>query len=258
MLPEWLSTALAAAPAADADALRAYVQQRSEHPEALDADRVRELALCFLCLAGNAGAVKDFEARYVARVKDFVRRIDSSAAFADEVQQVLRERMLAGPEPKLGNYSGRGSLEGFLRVSATRIGLELHRRNEGVHEDAEAVDRVLDDPELDHIKRRYSQELGRAFADALTQLGERERTVLSLNLIDGLNIDRIGQLMGVHRATVARWIKDARERLYDDTQARLQAELALNAAEFASLARLVQSQLDVSVIRILNEGRATG
>ena len=258
MRPAWLARALSALSpsAADEAQLRAYVLERSGQPETLDHARLEELALCYACVARDATAVARFDATYLARVPSFVRRIDSNPSFADEVQQILRERLFAGAEPKLRSYAAKGSLEGWVRVSATRVALELKRKDRQPHDPGEMVYQLLDVPELDHIKRRYAGELGRAFGRALSNLGDRERTVLSLHLVDGLNIDRIGQLLDVHRATAARWIKDAREQLYDDTRAQLQEELRVSADEFASLARLVQSQLEVSVIRILNEGRA--
>jgi len=77
--------------------------------------------------------------------------------------------------------------------------------------------------------------------------------VLRLHLLDGLNIDRIGQLHDVHRATAARWLASAREALAKDTQRILQARLQVSRSEFESLLRLVRSDLDVSLCRILAE-----
>jgi RNA polymerase sigma-70 factor (ECF subfamily) len=75
--------------------------------------------------------------------------------------------------------------------------------------------------------------------------------------MDGLNIDAIGVLFGVHRATVARWRSDARTALFEGTRRVFRAELDLSAGEFASVMRLIDSQLEVSLPRLL-EGDETG
>ncbi|MEM1013744.1 MAG: transcriptional regulator, partial [Planctomycetota bacterium] len=57
----------------------------------------------------------------------------------------------------------------------------------------------------------------------------------------------------VHRATAARWLVSARETLAKDTQRILRARLHVTQSEIESLHRLVRSDLDVSLCRILSE-----
>jgi RNA polymerase sigma-70 factor (ECF subfamily) len=238
----------------DDAALSEFVVQRVDDPGSLDPERAQELCLAFACSIGEVHALAAFEARYLSRVPDWVRRIDRSAAFAGEVQQILRERLLSGSAPKIGDFRGIGSLEGWLRVSASRAALELLRdgkREQLVGEPVEDAHAWVDDPELEYLKQRYADDFKHALTEALEALPDRDRTVLGLYLVDGLNIDRIGKMYGVHRATVARWLATARSALYDGARARLGQRLALSSGEFESLARLVQSQLDVSVRRIL-------
>ena len=52
---------------------------------------------------------------------------------------------------------------------------------------------------------------------------------------------------------VESWLQRARESLFHMTRAHLSAELGVSGAELESLVRLVRSQLDVSVCRILRE-----
>jgi RNA polymerase sigma-70 factor (ECF subfamily) len=70
-------------------------------------------------------------------------------------------------------------------------------------------------------------------------------------MIDGLTIDDIGAIYRVHRATAARWLVGIRDKLVEQTRGRLAAKLGVDTEEAASIVRLVQSQLDVSVIRHL-------
>jgi RNA polymerase sigma-70 factor (ECF subfamily) len=66
-----------------------------------------------------------------------------------------------------------------------------------------------------------------------------------------LNVDEIGSLYDVHRATAARWVAAARERLGTRIRDELAAQLKIDVAEVDSIVRLVQSRIDVSLERVL-------
>jgi RNA polymerase sigma-70 factor (ECF subfamily) len=107
------------------------------------------------------------------------------------------------------------------------------------------------DPELAHLKGTYRGEFERAFEAAVSALEPSERNALRQHLIHGLNIDQIGALYGIHRSTAARRIASARQHLLDETHARLRERLRVTAGELDSIMRLIDSQLDVSVARLL-------
>jgi RNA polymerase sigma-70 factor, ECF subfamily len=247
--------------ALDDAALGEFLAARVSDAGAIESERLAELVLAFACSVREPRALRIFEARFLARVPEWVRRIDRNPAFAADVQGVLRERLLSGSPPRIGEFRGSGSLEGWLRVTAMRAALELARaaRREQLEEEpARAAGDWLDDPELEYLKLRYAAEFKQAVTEALEALPDRERAVLGLYLADGLNIDRIGKLYGVHRATVARWIAAARELLHAGTQRRLAERLSLAPGDFESIVRLVRSQLDVSVRRILANPVSSG
>ena len=75
--------------------------------------------------------------------------------------------------------------------------------------------------------------------------------MLRLRLLDGLNIDQIGGIYGVHRATVARWIASAREQVLAGTRRELENMLDISDSEFDSLVKLVQSRIDLSISQFL-------
>ena len=79
--------------------------------------------------------------------------------------------------------------------------------------------------------------------------------LLRYQLIDGLTIDEIGALSRVHRATAARWLATIRDGLVERTRELLGEALGVDSVEAASIVRMVQSQLDVSVIRHLQPRR---
>ncbi len=79
----------------------------------------------------------------------------------------------------------------------------------------------------------------------------RTRLLLKQHLLDGVSVARLASLHQVHAATVSRWLEDARAELLVDTRRRIVATLQLDGAEIDRLMSLWQSQLDVSVRRLL-------
>jgi RNA polymerase sigma-70 factor (ECF subfamily) len=178
----------------------------------------------------------------------YIARIDASKTIADEVQQRVRERLLAGAPPRIAEYAARGSLGAWVRVAAVRIAIDLKRSPELAGTDA--LDRLLaanDDPELALVKARYRPELDRAVRETSAELSQREATLLRLHFADGVAVERLARSYQVHRATVTRWIADARQRFVDGVYRRLAERLGLSRREFESLMPAVVSQLHLSL-----------
>jgi RNA polymerase sigma-70 factor (ECF subfamily) len=141
----------------------------------------------------------------------------------------------------------------WVTVAAVRTGLSLLREQKRADKyagDAWAEILALPDTgdmEVEYLKGRYRQDFAAGFTDACAKLPARDRTILRMHFVDGLNIDQIGQIYGVHRATVARWIAKSRLALLEGTRTYLVQHLALQPAEFSSFDRLIRSQLDVSL-----------
>jgi len=219
----------------------------------------QDLYLACACLHGKAGALEAFDQRFLSQVPSFLARLESACHRVDEVQQLLRERLFVArgdAPPKIADYKGQGRLASWLRVAAIRTALNLHSSRKSQPPPSAAPAELLlasPDPELQYLRARYKEQFNEAFVTALGSLAARDRTVLRLHLLDGLNIDRIGQVFDVHRATAARWLSHAREELFEKTREALTNQLGLSATEFASIVRLIRSDLDLSVCRILRE-----
>jgi RNA polymerase sigma-70 factor, ECF subfamily len=217
-------------------------------------DVAADLLLACGCAEGDEAALRAFDDEQLADTPRLVARIEREPAAVEEIKQRLRERLLLprdGAPPRIADYRGKGRLASWLRVAAIRIALDLQASRPSVPlTDDDLVGR---DPELDYLRERYRDAFREAFTAALDELEGRDRTVLRMHLIDGLGIDRIGQLYEVHRATAARWLERARAELFEATRRRLGDRLGVSASEFASIVRLVRSDLDVSVCRILRE-----
>jgi len=215
-----------------------------------------DLYLACACAAGDDVALLRFEQEVLSGIDVALRKIDPSPAFADEVRQLLRNRLLVadiehGQPARIASYAGRGPLITWVRVAAVRAALTLiEKQRREVPATLSRIDALAPadvDPGIAYLKRRYAAEFEAAFRDACKGLSPRARTVLRLNFGDGLNIEQIGSVYGVHRATVARWIARAREQLLDRTRAALERRLKLSPEEFDSMVKLVRSQIDISI-----------
>jgi RNA polymerase sigma-70 factor (ECF subfamily) len=103
------------------------------------------------------------------------------------------------------------------------------------------------------MRRRYGPAFEAAVARALTALSVRERTILRLRFVDSVEVDSIAAMYRVHRTTVTRWLSGCRETLFAATRRILADDLGATTAEIESLAGLVRSHLQVSLVRLLRE-----
>ena len=204
---------------------------------------------------GDPAALARYERELVPAITSLLRHRRYREDEIVEIQQSLRAELLVGKDgcPAVAGYAGRGTLKSWVLVSALHCALKLRRRaarelplEEGALI-ALADASVPADGTLDAVKERYREAFGRAFRAALAALSSRERTLLKMTAIDRLTIDQIGALYGVHRATAARWLDDARRSVFDATRRAMMRELGADRFEAESVMRWVQSRLDVSL-----------
>ena len=259
-----LDAARAAHPelAFDGPALLRYLGRRAATSDAraVAALHAADLFLASACAAGAAPAIAELDRRLVATVGPAVSRLRPSPAFVDDVQQLLRQKLLVrgeGGAPKVLDYLGRGSLAHWLRAAALRVALNLlesQKGGAGGHGGEEGLARLPaagPDPELALVKQRYGPEFKAALEEALQGLSPRERNFLRLYFVQGLTVEQIGRMEGTHKSTVSRWLTRARETLLQDVRQRLKERLKLSPSELDSLLGVLQSQLDVSLLRVL-------
>jgi RNA polymerase sigma-70 factor, ECF subfamily len=221
-----------------------------------------DLYLATACVHGVEGAIEAFEDAYGAEVDAALRARDRSDSAAADLRQAARERLFVGRaegRPKLADYRGTGPLLHWLRVVLVRFRIDARRRDDRAPKETplEPSDGGLVvedvDPELAYLKSHYRDLMQDAFADAVASLEPRERLVLRYQLVERLSTERIGAVFGVHAATARRWAASAREQLWKQTRAEIMRRLGIRKAEFESIVRLVRSELDVSVVRLLAE-----
>jgi RNA polymerase sigma-70 factor (ECF subfamily) len=223
---------------------------------------VEDLYFAMGCASGDPNALDAFRREWVPAVRHTIARSVTAPTVDDVCQLTLTKLLVAeeGGPARIARYSGRGQLRHWLRTVATR---EAHSyvRKKQPHpvdpDDALLVERAItdgDDPELAIMKRRYRAEFKQAFAHAFAKLSVRKRNLLRHELIDGLSGDQIGALYRVHRSTIARWRAEWRSELFAHTRDALAARLDVpSGTAMESLVRLIDSQLDVSLLRLLRE-----
>ena len=101
------------------------------------------------------------------------------------------------------------------------------------------------------LEKEFNVEItDRKLRDSIRTMN-RERTLLKQQIVDGLGIDELGALYEVHRATAARWVAAAREKLLLRTRRAFMVRVRISSDECESIMRMVRSQLDVSLHRRL-------
>lgn len=218
---------------------------------------IEDLYLAAACVARVPGAARAFDERYRGVIRAGVAQANLPEAIRQEVTQVVFEKLLVGRDgtPRLAEYRGRGSLAAWARVVAVREALSRARRGQReIPTDDWLIDLVPDGehPEVALLKQVYRREFKVAFEEALASLTSRQRNLLRYQLLERLSIDELGAVYGVHRATAARWLAATREALLGATRERLVGRLGISDDEFASVMRLIESRLDVSVHRFLD------
>lgn len=219
--------------------------------------RFSDLYLTAACADGDRAAIELLTTRYRADLAAALRQIGLPASQIDELIQDLWQTLLVGPadgRARIADYRGRGDLHRWLRASALRAAykhLERSGRSVALDDDLAAVPAGGLDPEMDYLKRRYAAEFRDALHAAIAGLEPRQRALLRRHHLDGMSVDELGALHRVHRSTAARWVADARQVVLRATRRELQVRLRLAEAEMSSLLGFVQSQLDVSIERVL-------
>jgi RNA polymerase sigma-70 factor (ECF subfamily) len=231
------------------------VQALDLTPEDLTA-RASDVYLATACLARDPAAVLAFERAFLAPVPKLLTRVALSPHQEDELRQQLRIRLLVGPSPRLAEYRALGPLGGWVRVCALRLALDLKLGAEAHRGDSDALDALMGGaPGAEALidAEHYRGAFQAALQGALTTLTAREKTLLRLHFLDGMNIDSLGALFQVHRATVARWLVAIRTQLLDRVRQTLSIDLGATSSEAQSLVRLLRSEVQVSIVRILGD-----
>lgn len=231
--------------------------ERARLPDALSGLNAAELHLACCCALRRPRAHLAFERYCFSALPAVLSRFSSHDDFHDEVRQALRERLFVakpGQRARIEDYAGRGSLVGWVRVAAVRLAIDLLRqRGKPLPSDEDALQTLTiePEPEVRLLIERYRDQVKSAFRESFAALSAAERNLLRWHHLDGLTIDELAAMKGIHRSTVARRIARCCELLATNTHARLVERLGLPPSQIDSVMRLVRSQLELSIERWL-------
>lgn len=167
-----------------------------------------DLVLVSKCLQGDTQAWEELLRRYRPTVFGCALQISRDPSVAEELSSALWVE-LYGVSPgsgrarssKLAHYSGKGSLEGWLRTIVAQMYVDRYRKERRFVPLGEE-DRIssLSEGFIDIADPRLEQ----ALDHALAELGAEQRLVLAAHYLDGRTFSEIGRMMGAHESTVSR------------------------------------------------------
>ncbi len=231
-----------------------------ESNEALERLHVADLWLAFASATHHRAALLVLDRRIAQACAKVAGRMGSASVDEQELAQALREHLLIVATettrlPRIGRYAGRAPLDAWLWTAARRLALTSFRRRDVVDLITREVLGKFPEAKLgpeQQIAREQSRAtiklaIDRAFAAASLA----ERNVLRLSLIERLGPDELGAIFGVHRATAARQLAQAKQALRERVERELGAKLGLASAEMGPYLAHAHSLIDVSLERLL-------
>jgi RNA polymerase sigma-70 factor, ECF subfamily len=211
-----------------------------------------DLYLATACTEQSTAALAEFDRLFLRSVRDAVARIDRSHDFVAEVQQILRERLLVGPNAKIREYRGGGALASWIRTAAVRTALNLRRRTkqEVKREGLEPFEQLLD-PAIALLRQRHMPEIDAALRRAIAALDSKERLLLHFYYVDGLTLAKIAALERVGTSTVFRRMNAATQTVLASVKEELTDKLQLSSQSLDSLLGHVRDDIDLSLSQVL-------
>jgi RNA polymerase sigma-70 factor (ECF subfamily) len=212
--------------------------------------RVADLALALACEQRDAAAIAQFERTHLAMVRRALAKLKINPAIVDDVLGWMRFELFVRPAPALiATYSGRGDLGSWTRAIGVHEAVKRARRARREVSPDFAPDLPVPAPELVAMRGAHGQAFTQALSSAFNQLEAAERTLLRQYFLDGLTIDVLAELYQIHRATAARRVAAARERLVDSVRGTLKNQLGIGDNSVDELITL--SNLDESLGTLL-------
>jgi len=222
--------------------------------------RLDDLVLARGCAAGNEKAWEVFLTRFREKLYEMALRIAREPSAAQDLSDSLygdlygltsSDRIRAS---KLISYTGRGSLEGWLRTVLAQEFINRYRKNKRL------VSLDETDPDEDgshrHVPELVAPEnnppvapdarLTKATDETLAALPADERFILAAYHLDGRTLAQIADILQVHESTISRKVEKITKSLRKQIVARLvQNGMSHRQAEEALEVDVRDIQLDL-------------
>jgi RNA polymerase sigma-70 factor (ECF subfamily) len=174
---------------------------------------VEDLALARACAAGNERAWETFMARFREKLYDIgsyiARESGAGRELADSIYADLYGTRTRDGErvSKLSSYTGRGSLEGWLRTVMAQEYVNRYRRQKHtVSLDEEREEGVQFAAPESTPTTTVESRVEAATDEVLAALPGEDRFVLACYYLDGRTLAEIARTLHVHESTISRKI----------------------------------------------------
>src|ERR1035441_6560186 len=173
--------------------------------------RLEELALARACAAGNEQAWRDFISRYRQKLHSMALHITRDNAHAADLADSLFADLYGVNardgvrKSKLLSYTGRGSLEGWLRtVMAQEFVNRYRKQKRTVSLEEQTEEGVQFAAAVPEPACTSDQWLEAATDEALAELSSEDRFPLASYYLDGRTLAEIARTLGLHESSVSR------------------------------------------------------
>jgi RNA polymerase sigma-70 factor, ECF subfamily len=174
--------------------------------------RVEELALARACAAGDNSAWNIFLTRYREKLYHYALRIAREDSAARDLADGLYAELYGTARregeriSKLASFTGRGSLDGWLRTVLAQEFVNRYRRakrlvslDDEIEEGAQFAA-----PEPGPAPSVNASRLESLTDSALAALPSEDRLILSAYYLDGRPLAEVARMLGVHESTISR------------------------------------------------------
>jgi len=227
---------------------RKYIPKASTHEksEFCSGLRLEELALARGCAEGNERAWEHFISHYRQKLHGMALRLTREAAQAAELADSLFADLYGlnardgVRNSKFVFYTGRGSLEGWLRTVIAQEFVNRYRKQKRAvsleEQTEEGVQFVADVPTPVCVS---DPRLEAATDEALAELSAEDRFTLASYYLDGRTLAEIARALCLHESSISRRL----DRLSDALRKRILAGLRDRGMSHAQAAEALETDV---------------
>jgi RNA polymerase sigma-70 factor (ECF subfamily) len=225
----------------------ASLEQQSDFCASL---RLEELVLARACAAGDERAWQDFISRYRQKLRNMALHITRESSSAAELADSLFADLYGvnsaanardgSRKSKLLSYTGRGSLEGWLRTVMAQEFINRYRKQKRAVSLEEQTEegRQFAAPVPEPVSTADPR-LEAATDEALAELSSEDRFTLASYFLDGRTLAEIARLLGLHESSVSRRL----DRLATGLRKRILAGLRIQGMSHAQATEALETDV---------------
>ncbi len=216
--------------------------------------RLEELVLARACARGNECAWEYFLNQYRSKLLGAAAAIAKEESAARELADGLYAELFGMCQgegghriSKLASYTGRGSLEGWLRTVLAQEYVNRHRSQRRLVSFDERSQQGAQFEAKSEVVSPVDARLEQAIDHALAEVPPEERLLLASWYLDGRTLAEIARMLGVHESTISRRM--------DKITTSLRKRIVRGLCERGMTALAAEEAMDVDVRDVLVDVR---